>query len=166
MLYDNCWAIRLIAALLLTFMSHIRPVASPQGGFGGLSPSKQCTKPPNWNVKTINWWSFVNFYNVKQGRIFIFGALGSFKLGFLLKVCDDWCHKNQHHTCSLHSLDKLLQFINIFLCSEFPRYQERKQCQPLSISSNWGATLSQRTQNSEPKPPKQNFNPPNCNVKH
>jgi len=25
MLYDNCWAIRLIAALLLTVTSHIRP---------------------------------------------------------------------------------------------------------------------------------------------
>jgi len=24
MLYDNCWAISLIAALLLTFMSHMR----------------------------------------------------------------------------------------------------------------------------------------------
>jgi len=65
MLHDNCWAIRLIAALLLTFMSHIRPVPSPQGGFGGLIPPKQCTKPPNWNMKTINYWSFVNFDNVK-----------------------------------------------------------------------------------------------------
>jgi len=46
LLYDNCWAIRLIAPLLLTFMSHIRPVPSPQGGFGGLSPPKQCSKPP------------------------------------------------------------------------------------------------------------------------
>jgi len=45
MLYDNCWAIRLIAALLLTFMSHIGLVPSPQGGFGGLSPPKQCSKP-------------------------------------------------------------------------------------------------------------------------
>jgi len=34
MLYDNCWAFRLIAALLLTFMSHIRPITSLQGGFG------------------------------------------------------------------------------------------------------------------------------------
>jgi len=58
MLYDNCWAIRLIAALLLTFMSHIRPVPSPQGWYGGLSP-------PNWNMKTTNKRSFVNFYNVK-----------------------------------------------------------------------------------------------------
>ena len=39
-------------------MSYIRPVLSPQGGFGGLSP-------PNWNMKTINEWSFVNFFNVK-----------------------------------------------------------------------------------------------------
>jgi len=39
-------------------MSHIRSVFSPQGGFGGLSP-------PNWNMKTINVWSFVNFFNVK-----------------------------------------------------------------------------------------------------
>jgi len=40
MLYGICWAIRLIAAQLLTLMSHKRPVPSPQGGFGGLSPSK------------------------------------------------------------------------------------------------------------------------------
>jgi len=32
MLYRNCWAIRLIAALLLTFVSHIRRVRPPQGG--------------------------------------------------------------------------------------------------------------------------------------
>jgi len=43
--YDNCCTIRLIAALLLIFMSHIQPVPSPQGGFGGLIPTKQCTKP-------------------------------------------------------------------------------------------------------------------------
>ena len=55
MLYDNSWAIRLIAALLLTFMSHIRPVPSSQGGYSRLSPRKQCSKPPpNWNMKTIN----------------------------------------------------------------------------------------------------------------
>ena len=69
-----------------------------------------------------------------QGRIFIFGALGYFKLGgVLLKVCDDWCHANQYYTCSLHSLNKLLQFINILLCSDFPRYQKREPRQPLSI---------------------------------
>jgi len=34
MLY-NCWEIRLIAALLLTFMSHMRPVPSPQGDLVG-----------------------------------------------------------------------------------------------------------------------------------
>jgi len=43
--YDNFWAIRLIAAQLLTFITHTRPVPSPQLGFGGLSPPKQCTKP-------------------------------------------------------------------------------------------------------------------------
>jgi len=31
MLHDNVWAMKLIAALLLTFTSHIRPVPSPQG---------------------------------------------------------------------------------------------------------------------------------------
>jgi len=31
MLYGNCWAIKLIGALLLTFMSHIGLVLSPQG---------------------------------------------------------------------------------------------------------------------------------------
>jgi len=35
MLYDNCRAIRLIAALLLTFMSHIRPVSWTQGDLVG-----------------------------------------------------------------------------------------------------------------------------------
>jgi len=58
MLYDNCWAIRLIVALLLTIMSRIRPVPSPQGGFGGL-------RPQNSNLKTINSLSVVSFYNVK-----------------------------------------------------------------------------------------------------
>jgi len=55
MLYDSCWAIRLIAALLLTFMFHIR-AARGRRGFGGLSPPKQCTKPlPNSIMKAINW---------------------------------------------------------------------------------------------------------------
>jgi len=31
LLYDNSWAISLMAALLLTFMSYIRPVPLPQG---------------------------------------------------------------------------------------------------------------------------------------
>jgi len=53
MLYDNCWAIRLIAALLLTFMSHIQPVPSPQRGFGGLSPPKQCFYPPKIEIWKI-----------------------------------------------------------------------------------------------------------------
>jgi len=66
MLYDNCRAIRLIAALLLTFMSHTGLVPSPQGGFGGLSTPKQCSKPPKLkHMRTINKCSFVNFYNAK-----------------------------------------------------------------------------------------------------
>ena len=65
MLY-NCWAIRVIAALLLTFMSHIRLVPSSQEGFAGLTPPQTMLQaPPNWNMKTINKYSFVNFYNVK-----------------------------------------------------------------------------------------------------
>ena len=44
-LYDSCWEIRLVAALLLTFMSHIRPVPSPQRGFGGLSPPNHALIP-------------------------------------------------------------------------------------------------------------------------
>jgi len=35
MLYENCWAIRLIAALLLTFMSHMPQVSSAQGDMAG-----------------------------------------------------------------------------------------------------------------------------------
>jgi len=57
-LYDNCWAIRLIAALLLTFMSHITASPVATGGIWW-------AKPPNWNIKTINGWGFVNLYNVK-----------------------------------------------------------------------------------------------------
>jgi len=53
----------------------------------------------------------------EQGQIFILGALGYFKLGPLFKVCDDWCHTNQHYTCLLHSLNKFFQFINILLYS-------------------------------------------------
>jgi len=35
---------------------HVSHTASPvaTGEFGGLSPPKQCTKPPNWNMKTVN----------------------------------------------------------------------------------------------------------------
>jgi len=33
------------------------------------------------------------------------------------------------YTCSLHSLNKLLQFQNILLYSEFLRYEEQKQSQ-------------------------------------
>ena len=91
---------------------------------------------------------------LSQGRIFIFGALAYFKLGPHLKVCNDWCHTNQHYTCSPHSLDKLFQFINILPYSEFPRYQEPEPRQLPSISLTGGpATLSQGTQNSELKPP-------------
>ena len=61
MLYENFWAIRLMAALLLTFMSHIRPVPSPQGGFGGLSPPKQSTKPPKLKYENYNLMEFCQF---------------------------------------------------------------------------------------------------------
>ena len=47
---------------------HVSHRASPvaTGVFGGLNPPKQCSNPPpNWNMKTINKCSFVNFYNVK-----------------------------------------------------------------------------------------------------
>jgi len=50
MLYDNCWAIRLIAAVLWTFMSHIRPVPFLQGGLAVLSPPKQCSKHPQIEI--------------------------------------------------------------------------------------------------------------------
>jgi len=57
MLHDNCWAVRMIAALLLTFVSLTAcPVATGRIWWG---------KPPNWNMKTINKCSFVNFYNIK-----------------------------------------------------------------------------------------------------
>jgi len=32
--------------------------------------------------------------DVKSGAIFIFGALGYFKLGSFWKICDDRCHTN------------------------------------------------------------------------
>ena len=71
MLYENSWAIRLIAALLLNFMSHIRPVPSPQGGFGGLSPL-------NSNTETINEWSF--FLSAR----FIISSIKCFDLSLLV----------------------------------------------------------------------------------
>jgi len=65
MLYDNCWAIRLIEALLLTFMSHIRPGPSPQGVRWAKSPQTLLQSRLNSNIKSINKCTFVNFYNVK-----------------------------------------------------------------------------------------------------
>jgi len=46
-LYDNCWAIRLIGALLLTDF-HVSRTASPvaTGGFGMLSPPNNAPSPP------------------------------------------------------------------------------------------------------------------------
>jgi len=106
-------------------------------------------------------------FGCEQWRIFIFGLLGILNWGLPLKVCGDWCNTNQHYTCSLHSLSKLLQLINIFLCSEFPRYQEREPCQPPSIHT---PQLGCYAVTGDPKfraePPKQNFNPPNWNMKH
>jgi len=68
MLYDNCWAITLIAALLLTFMSHIRPVPSPQGGFGGLNPLKQYTNPKlkYENYELVEFCQFVQCQDVNR----------------------------------------------------------------------------------------------------
>jgi len=56
MLYNNCWAIRLIAAvqLQLIFMSDIQPVPSPQKAFGGLRPPIKVPSPSKWNMRTIN----------------------------------------------------------------------------------------------------------------
>jgi len=59
MLYENSWSIRLIAALLLTFMSQIRLVRSLQVGFGGLSPPKQCTKAPKLKYENYKWVDFI-----------------------------------------------------------------------------------------------------------
>ena len=47
--------------------------ATPQsrrngGGVGGLSPPNKAPRPPNWNVKHYNKWSFGWFYNVKAPR--------------------------------------------------------------------------------------------------
>ena len=69
MLYDNCWAIRLIVALLSTFMSQLLSVPSPQGGFGALSPSKQCTKPPRLkyeNNKLVEFCQFVQCQDINR----------------------------------------------------------------------------------------------------
>jgi len=64
MLFDNCWAIRLIA----TIDFHVSHTASPvaTGGIWWAKPSQTMLKaPPNCNTKTINKCSFVNIYNVK-----------------------------------------------------------------------------------------------------
>jgi len=47
-------------------LGHLRfwgptPAPSPRGGFGGLCTPKQSSKPPNWNVKHYNQWSFCQF---------------------------------------------------------------------------------------------------------
>jgi len=61
MLYDNRWAIRLIVALLLTFMSHIRPAPSQYGGLCGLSPPKNAPSPPKFKYKNYKLVEFCQF---------------------------------------------------------------------------------------------------------
>jgi len=61
MLYDKCWAISLIMALLLTFMSHLRPAPSPYGGIWWAKPTQKCTIPPNWNMRHYKLMEFCPF---------------------------------------------------------------------------------------------------------
>jgi len=61
MLYDNCWAITLIAALLLTFMSHTRPIPSPQGEFGGLSSPQTTHQAPKLKYEKYKLVDFCQF---------------------------------------------------------------------------------------------------------
>ena len=77
-----------------------------------------------------------------QGRIFIFGTRSYFKLGAPLEGLRWPMWYNQHHTSSLHSLNKLFQFINTSLYSEFPRYQEPEACQLPSIPPIGGRTVT------------------------
>jgi len=84
MLYDNCWAIRLIAALILTFMSHIGLVPWPQRRFGGLSPPQTMIQAPKLKHENYKW-SFVNFYDVKAStgnqKLTLTITSGDFHLG-------------------------------------------------------------------------------------
>ena len=71
MLYDNCWAIKSIAVLLLTFMSHMRPVPSQQRGLCGLSPPKtqimhQGPQIENENYKLVEFCQFVHCQGVNM----------------------------------------------------------------------------------------------------
>jgi len=68
MLYDKYWAVRLIVALLLTFMSHIRPVPSQQGGWWA-KPPKKCTKSPklkNENYKLVEFCQFLQCQGIHR----------------------------------------------------------------------------------------------------
>ena len=99
-----------------------------------------------------------------QRWIFIFGALGHWES--LLKVYNDWCHRNQHCTCSLHSLTKFVLIHKQITLFRIISISGARAASATLHTPQLGATLSQGMQNSELKSPKQNFNLPNVNMKH
>jgi len=81
-----------------------------------------------------------------QGRIFILGALGYFKLGASL----EGLRRLMSYKSALHMLAKFTEQVvpihNHITYSESPRYQEPEPCQPYFISPSWRPTLQQGTQ--------------------
>ena len=61
-----------------------------------------------------------NFFDARRGEFSFSGPWAILNWGPFWKGCDDWCHTNQHYRCSLHSLNKLFQFITILIYSVIP----------------------------------------------
>ena len=83
-----------------------------------------------------------------------------------MKDYNDWCHRNQHYTSSVHSLTKFVlihKHITLFRILSISR---TRAASAALHTHQLGAKLSQGTQNSELKSPKQNYNPPNVNMKY
>jgi len=83
-----------------------------------------CRKSPT----QLLFFSYV-VWGLGRGEFSFSESLAFLNWGPFWKVGDSWCHTNYHYTCSLHSLNKLFQFINILLHPEFLRYLEQKQSQ-------------------------------------
>ena len=81
--------------------------------------------------------SFRQLITNEQRRIFIFRALGYFKLGAFL----EGSRRLMSYKLALH-VRKLLQFITILLYSEFPRYQQQKQSHWTQRKSRRGSYLT------------------------
>jgi len=63
----------------------------------------------------------LHLYPLYRGEFFVFWALDYIKLGALF----EGLRPLMSYKSALHVLNKLVQFINKLLYSEFPRYQEQ-----------------------------------------